>query len=147
MDYLDVGFANIRLPNDEKSYIYRYDIRNNTFPEEVFVHEFLHTMERISKENGLECPVLHEYAKYGYENRAIDGQKKWYADFMTKRIRENGTYIGLDPKVYSKKPVHMSDFMYSIALDFDDNPDNIFEEIRTLLKAFNKSVSNIKEKV
>ena len=50
MDYLGIGFSNIRLPNSEKSYTYQYNYRINTFPEEVFVHEFLQTLERNSKE-------------------------------------------------------------------------------------------------
>ena len=73
----------------------------------------------------------------------LTGQKKWYADFMTKKIKDNGTYIGLDPKVYSLKPVHMEDFAYSVAVPLDDNPDNIFEEIRFFIKAITKSVEKI----
>ena len=45
MDYYGIGFSNIRLPNDSKSYIYKYDSRINAFPEEVFLHEFLHFLE------------------------------------------------------------------------------------------------------
>lgn len=40
MDYYGIGFSNIRLPNDSKSYIYKYNTRINTFPEEVLLHEF-----------------------------------------------------------------------------------------------------------
>ncbi len=29
--------------------MYKYDIRNDIFPEEVFVHEFLHSLERNLK--------------------------------------------------------------------------------------------------
>ena len=54
MDYYGIGFSNIRLPNSSKSYIYKYDTRINTFPEEVFLHEFLHSLERTAKEYGYE---------------------------------------------------------------------------------------------
>lgn len=47
MDYYGIGFSNIRLPNDSKSYIYKYNMKINTFPEEVFLHEFLHTLEEM----------------------------------------------------------------------------------------------------
>jgi len=140
MDYLDIGFSNIRLPNDENSYLYRYDSRINTFPEEVYIHEFLHTMERISRENGLEYPYLHDYAQYGYENDKLEGLKKWYGDFMTKKIENNGTYIGLNPRVYSLQPIHQKDFEHSINVTFDNNPDNIFEEIQNLIKAFTYAI-------
>ena len=48
MDYYGIGYSNIRLPNSSKSYMYKYDSRINTFPEEVFLHEFLHSLERTS---------------------------------------------------------------------------------------------------
>lgn len=142
MDYLDVGFSNIRLPNDADSYIYRYDSRINIFPEEVYIHEFLHTLERISRENGLEYPFLHDYAQYGYENNKLEGLRKWYGDFMTRKINSNGTYIGLDPKVYSIKPVHKEDFANSITVTFDNNPDNIFEEVQYIIKAFTHAIQS-----
>ncbi len=41
-----------------KIVIYINDTRANTFPEEVFIHEFLHTLERILTE-------------YGYDNTTI----------------------------------------------------------------------------
>ena len=49
MDYYGIGFSNIRLPNEEKSYIYKYKTGVNQFPEEVFLHEFLHTLEEMQK--------------------------------------------------------------------------------------------------
>lgn len=142
MDYLDVGFSNIRLPNDADSYIYRYDSRKNTFPEEVYIHEFLHTLERISRENGLEYPLLHDYAKYGYEIDKLEGLREWYGDFMTGKINSNGTYIGLNPKVYSLKPVHEDDFANSMNVTLDQNPDNIFEEIQFIIKAFTHTIQS-----
>ena len=52
MDYYGIGFSNIRLPNSSKSYMYKYDARINLFPEEVFLHEFLHSLERNLSEYG-----------------------------------------------------------------------------------------------
>ena len=51
MDYYGIGYSNIRLPNSSKSYIYKYNTRINTFPEEVFLHEFLHSLERTCDKN------------------------------------------------------------------------------------------------
>ena len=50
MELYSVGYSNIRLPNDRSSYMYTYDSSINTFPEEVFIHEFLHSLERILQE-------------------------------------------------------------------------------------------------
>lgn len=134
MDYQDIGFSNIRLPNDENSYIYKYDARINVFPEEAFLHEFLHTLERISEENGFDYPILHNYEKYGYQVEVRIGLRNWYRDFMTRNIKTNEGTIGINNKVYSMKPVHKNAFIYSMKLDLQDDPDNIIEEIRTIFE-------------
>ena len=69
MDYYGIGYSNIRLPNSSKSYIYKYNTRINTFPEEVFLHEFLHSLERTAEEYDYKIPALHDYEKYGYKNK------------------------------------------------------------------------------
>ena len=89
MEYRNIGFSNIRLPNSESNYIYKYDDRINTFPEEVYVHEFLHTLERNAEEYGYERPELHAYEKYGYKNQNTVGLKQWYKDYMNKNIKSS----------------------------------------------------------
>ena len=116
MDYYGIGFSNIRLPNNSKSYIYKYDVRINTFPEEVFLHEFLHSLERNSLEYGYDIPALHDYQKYGYKNERLVGQKKWYTDYMNKNITSGANKIGLPKEIYTLKPAKQSDFNYSYEL-------------------------------
>ena len=99
MDYYGIGYSNIRLPNDSKSYIYKYNSRINQFPEEVFLHEFLHSLERNAKEYGYERPELHAYEQYGYKNEALIGQKKWYTDYMNKNIKTASRYSGLQEEI------------------------------------------------
>lgn len=72
MDYYGIGFSNIRLPNSSNNYIYKYDPHINTFPEEVFVHEFLHSLERTLKEYNKEIPALHDNLKYGYQEERLN---------------------------------------------------------------------------
>lgn len=134
MDYYGIGFSNIRLPNDSKSYIYKYNSRINTFPEEVFLHEFLHTLERNAQEYGYERPELHDYEKYGYENEALEGQKKWYKDYMNKNINTTSGKIGLPEEIYTLKPAKNSNFEYSYNMDeVFKEPENIIEEIREII--------------
>jgi len=133
LNYENMGFSDIRLPNSESSYMYKYVVGVNEFPEEVFVHEFLHTLERNAKELGCERPELHDYEKFGYKNERVIGLKKWYIDYMNHEIKgENGQTYGLDAAVYAYKPVHESDFEYSIEIDIENEPENIIEEIRGL---------------
>ncbi len=141
MDYYGIGFSNIRLPNSSKSYVYKYNVRINQFPEEVFLHEFLHTLERNSEEYGYERPELHDYEKYGYENEAIIGQKRWYTDYMNKNIRTNSGYIGLPQEIYTLKPAKKSNFENSYKVEAFKEPENIIEEIRQII---NNLVNKVK---
>ena len=130
MDYYGIGFSNIRLPNDSRSYIYKYNSRVNTFPEEVFLHEFLHSLERNAEEYGYDRPELHDYEKYGYENERLEGQKQWYTDYMNKEIETTEGNIGLPAEIYTLKPAKNSDFDYSYKMeDVFKQPENIIEEI------------------
>lgn len=140
MDYLGVGFSNIRLPNNDKSYAYKYDARVNTFPEEVFIHEFLHTLERNSKEYGYEVPKLHDYAKYGYKDESLIGLKNWYQDYMNCRIKTNSGYIGLPLEIYRLKPNNEENFKFSYKLNGFEEPKNIIEEIKMIIT---KAVNNV----
>lgn len=130
MDYYGIGFSNIRLPNDSRSYIYKYNSRINTFPEEVFLHEFLHSLERNAQEYGYDRPELHDYEKYGYENERLEGQKQWYTDYMNKEIKTTEGNVGLPAEIYTLKPAKNSDFDYSYKIeDVFKQPENIIEEI------------------
>lgn len=133
MDYYGIGYSNIRLPNDSKSYVYKYNERINQFPEEVFLHEFLHTLERNSQEYGYERPELHDYEKYGYKNEILIGQKKWYTDYMNKNIKTISGNIGLPPEIYTLKPAKSSNFATTYKIEAFKEPENIIEEIRQII--------------
>lgn len=133
MDYYGIGFSNIRLPNSSRSYVYRYNTRINQFPEEVFLHEFLHSLERNSEEYGYTVPALHDYEQYGYENEALVGQRQWYKDYMNKNIRTSSGNIGLPEEIYSLKPAKESNFENSYEIDVFNEPDNLIEEIKEII--------------
>lgn len=132
MDYYGIGFSNIRLPNSSKSYIYKYNTKSNTFPEEVLLHEFLHSLERTAEEYGFERPELHDYEKYGYKNENLIGQKKWYTDYMNKNISTSNGKIGLPKEIFTLKPAKNSNFKYSNTIKEFKQPENIIEEIKEL---------------
>lgn len=145
MDYLGIGYSNIRLPDDSANYVYKYDTRVNTFPEEVFIHEFLHTLERNMEENGYEVPALHDYQKYGYVQDKVDGQRKWLQDYMRGTIKDaKGNYVGLNSQIYKIKPVHQSNFEFAHNLKIFDEPQNIIEEIRLIFYKIGNNVRNIR---
>ena len=133
MDLYGIGFSNIRFASDDVNYIYNYS-RTNTFTEEVFMHEFLHSLERISKEHGYLTVDLHDYETYGYDAGNINGLEEWYKDYMRCEIldKKTGQYIGLNEAVYSYKPVNENNFKFAVDVDFNNEPSNIIEEIKSL---------------
>lgn len=134
----DIGFSNVRIPNENADILYTYSAFN-TFPEEVFIHEFLHNLERIENEYKHEIPELHSYKQYGYEEDEVEGLKKWYTDYMTSKI--NNKKIGLTKDVYITKPVHDSCFITSTDLTEEQfyEPENLVEHIKALLEKVKRS--------
>ncbi len=147
MEYLGIGYSNIRLPDSNSNYAYKYNYNYNTFPEEVYLHEFLHTLERNSRSYGYEVPDLHDYKKYGYTEDRLTGQKDWYIAYMNKEIQYNGKKIGLPEEIYTYKPVHESNFKYSREIDALREPKNIIEVIRSLFSRVGKLFSYNKNEV
>ncbi len=126
MDYLQIGFSNVHIPRDNKEYLYHFAYNRNEFPEEVFIHEFLHTLERNAQENGYTIPELHDNAKYDYEENSVTGLRNWYAAYMTQTIQGGQ---GLPKEVYQTKPVHASDLEYTYTLRDLDEPANAVQEL------------------
>lgn len=144
MDYYGIGFSNIRLPNDSSNYIYTYSARVNTFPEEVYVHEFLHSLERTLQEYDYDIPALHDYDKYNYPSEDLIRYKKWYGDYMQCKIKtQNGQYIGLDPIVYKLKPAKKSNFIYSMELNFVNEKDDFLSIMKNVI---NRIISRREER-
>ena len=143
MDYYGIGFSNIRLPNDSRNYVYKYNTRINTFREEVFLHEFLHSLERTAVEYGYTIPELHDYQKYGYKEERLTGQKNWYKDYMNQAIKVEGQEetLGLPSTVYKLKPAKESDFENSKQMDEFKEPENIIEEVQQIWNQLAKRFS------
>ena len=134
MDLYGIGFSDIRMANSSTDYTYVYDYRINTFPEEVYIHEFLHTLERTLWDYGYDIPELHSNKEYGYEQENLIGLKNWYTDYMNCEVlnKQTGKYVGLDESVYKMKPVHDSDFEISSEIEFSKEPQNLFENIHSI---------------
>lgn len=116
MDYAGIGYSLVRMPDARDDYGYKYSA-NVLFPEEVFIHEFLHTLERNQKESGYDAVDLHGYANYGYKTDPKLGLKQWYADYMNKTIKYGDGKVGLEEFVYKEKPLHDSNFINCEIID------------------------------
>ena len=138
MLYLGKGFSNIRIIPKDCTYS-----NNNTFPEEVFLHEFLHTLERNAEEYGYSRPELHDYEKYNYEDDESDGQREWYKAYMNCKIKTEEGYIGLPPEIYTLKPVNSSNFIYSNEINRLGEPKNIKENIASMIFKIKQLYKNI----
>ena len=132
MEYNQIGYSNIRLPSDRNSRLYQYS-SYNTFPQEVLLHEFLHTLERNEQDNGNNnIAELHDNNIYGYQEQRTNGLENWYRAYMQNNI-QNAPDKGLTDFAYSSKPIYESNFEYSIELDYLDEPDNILEQVSSII--------------
>ena len=121
-----MGYSNIRI-SDETINAYE-DSNSNFFSEEIILHEFLHTLERNSKELGNDTIALHDYKKYGYEDEKRYGQKKWYLDYLTNNIKN--TKNGLKEEIYYTQPVSEKNFKkIKIITDYLYDEQNIIQKI------------------
>ena len=145
MDLYGIGFSNIRFAGKDTNYIHNYNTRANIFSEEVFMHEFLHTLERISSEHGYNTVDLHNHKEYGYDESGTSGLKDWYEDYMQERVEDkaNNTYVGLNTDfAYTTQPFNSQNFKYPIEIEFNDEPDNIFEDIKSIINELVKKFKN-----
>lgn len=142
MDMYGVGYSLIRVHSDSNNNTYQYGIVNQA-PEEVYLHEFLHTLERNCKEGGHEVVALHDYEKYGYIEAKAEGLSDWYEDYMKDRVEDktNNIYVGLKTDfVYTTQPFNSQNFKYPIDQELNDEPDNIIEDIQTIIKEIEKKI-------
>ena len=136
MEYRGIGFSDIKLPTSTNSYEYIYDENINKFPEEVFIHEFLHTLERNSKKYSYSVPALHDYEKYGYNEDNLVGLYDWYKDYMTSNI--GNEKLGLSSSIYKLKPPKEENFSNGKKLEEFKDVRNIVERLSLVLKTINK---------
>ncbi len=127
MMYCGKGYSNIKIIDSQLEYS-----SMNTFPDEVFLHEFLHTLERNAQEYGYQVPKLHDYEIYGYKNDVKDGLRDWYNDYMNSNILSEGQYIGLPEEIYHLKPINSSYFKYAYKTDDLEEPKNVSEVFRSI---------------
>ena len=107
MMYNTMGYSNIRISDESiNSYITSY---YNYFPEEIILHEFLHTLERNSIRFGYETIALHDFQKYGYKNEARYGLRSWYDDYVSNSIKN--TNNGIRNEIYHTQPVSSKNFI------------------------------------
>ena len=89
--------------------------------------------------------IFFEELEYNDKKISIEiSLKNWYKDYMQKNINANGTKIGLDDVAYTIKPVHESNFKYSYKMDIENEPQNIIEEIRSIVNNLINVFSRIK---
>ena len=109
------GYSFIHFLDGEDTSWYMTPTAQNPYPEEVYVHEFLHQVINFYRNNGMRMPDLDRPASYGYYQwcRDIFTQKVWDSKSqshigMQAKRDENYTEIEADdetvcPKSYFKK--------------------------------------------
>ena len=140
MQYKNIGFSNIRMPTSSTSYEYIYNDKINKFPEEVFIHEFIHSLEKMALECGYDIPALHDNEKYGYKEDELTGLYNWYKDYMTSNIGDDK--LGLKEQIYKMKPISEVNFYNYKMLDEFEDVKNIAERLQLVLKTINNEINS-----
>jgi hypothetical protein len=86
------GFTSIHTPAE----YWWWDVK---YPQEVFVHEWLHQV-LFFHENAKRLKLdLHANEQYGY--KSVDGTyKAWLSDVMRGRVKDGSKYIGLSYEIW-----------------------------------------------
>jgi hypothetical protein len=72
---------------------------NDQYPQEVFVHEWMHQVLFFHENAGRLKLDLHSEAKYGYTK--VDGSyKAWLSDVMRGRVKDGSTLLGVNYKTW-----------------------------------------------
>jgi hypothetical protein len=107
---------------------------DNPYPEEVYVHEWLHQLESFYRDKGYEFPGIDEAdtAAYGYIRANSIGYNGWhifYADIMSGKVYNKVTkkYIGITSEMWhltptTSQPVTTPTTPAVPAEDTQDNP-------------------------
>lgn len=140
MEYKEIGFSNIRMPTLKGSTQYVYNEKTNTFPEEVFIHEFLHTLEKNGRKYGFNIPNLHDNEEYGYSKSDVNGLYDWYKAYMTQSIGDNN--LGIDKSIYKLKPLDNNNFINAKELNEFEDVRNIAERLKLVIKTIRDGIIN-----
>ena len=133
MLYDNIGYSNMRISDESiESYISSYA---NFFPEEIFLHEFLHTLERNSIELDYDTIALHDYEKFGYENNARYGLRNWYSDYVSNNIKN--TKDGIRNEIYYTQPISEKNFSKLV-----DNTQILYND-QNVFSKLNERISKV----
>jgi hypothetical protein len=83
------GFSSVKTPLENWWWT------DATYPEEVFIHEWMHQVLFFHETTGQTNVDLHSEAQYGYVK--VDGTwKEWLSDVMQGTVRSGNGYLGMD---------------------------------------------------
>ncbi|MFO0793392.1 MAG: hypothetical protein U0586_04940, partial [Candidatus Brocadiaceae bacterium] len=82
------GYAMVQLPINFQAW-------GSTYPEEIIVHEWLHTVEGFYRGFGYAVPSLHDAEKYGYKPDGNGSWHRWYEDYMQNKVWNGTKYVGV----------------------------------------------------
>ena len=96
-----VGFSLILHADANNSLHYLSGKRENTWIPTIYMHEFLHSIERCA--NALRLPVpMVDGDRFGYPE--VDEYRLWYRDFIHNRLWKNGKNHGVDARIWQLRP-------------------------------------------
>lgn len=95
------GFLEVPVfgPSGETEESYFHEGYGTVCPTELWVHEFIHSLEPLAHTMGDPIPSPDDADKYGYkqiEGCYIDGFYEYYADILSGNVKSDNKLIGVD---------------------------------------------------
>ncbi|GHU87270.1 hypothetical protein FACS1894202_01270 [Clostridia bacterium] len=102
------GYSFVAFLDGDMSW-YMATTADNPYPEEVFVHEWLHQLEAFYRGKGYTFPGVDDSIIYGYKNALTIGYNGWhvyYGDIMKCTVYDSNLdkYIGMTAEMWRIKP-------------------------------------------
>ncbi len=100
------GYAFVRFLDEADDPVYWASTpsENVPYPEETYVHEWIHEIEQHFANMGLIIPSPHDAEKYGYQKHNGNWLYDYYADILGCRIWDGEKYIGVPEYAWEYTP-------------------------------------------
>ena len=105
------GYAFVRFLEGTDTDWYLVPTTDNPYPEEVYVHEWIHQIEGHYNAKGFSVPSADDALKYGYTDltEGAGGWYRFYEDILSCNVLDpvTGKRIGVPGTAWADKPSHV----------------------------------------
>jgi len=103
-----VGYSFILHLNINDSIQYLKNEQKESWSSAIYIHEFLHSIESLSKSLNFEVPMV-DGDRFNYPSD--QEYRLWYKDFIHNNIVVDGKRLGVDPRIFKLRPSLLNNYL------------------------------------